>query len=229
MISFTPKYITFDCYGTLINFTMSALTRSLYAPTLITNPSFDMDRFLSFFTAYRLDECFGPYKPYKEVIASALRRTCARFDPAVISYDAQIAEQLYAAVPTWGPHPDVPEGLQRLVAKGYKLVILSNAADEQIMQNVAQLGAEFHAVVTAEQVKSYKPRMQGFEMMYERLGCRPEETLHVSSSLRYDLIVADGLGVGGTVLVKRAGEPEISGYGVHEVNTIGELADWLGC
>ena len=60
----------------------------------------------------------------------------------------------------------MPEALKR-VAKQIPLVILSNAMDDQIGINVAKFGAPFHAVFTAEQAQSYKPRMQGFEYMLD--------------------------------------------------------------
>ncbi len=60
-----------------------------------------------------------------------------------VEFKESEAEQYYLAVPTWGPHPDVPEGLSRF-AKKYKLVILSNASNDQIQSNVDKLGAPFH-------------------------------------------------------------------------------------
>lgn len=118
MIDFDPKYITFDCYGTLTEFGMSAVTRQLLADRI---PAKRIEDFLD-------DE----------------------------------------SVPTWGPHPDVPEPLS-VLAHRYPLVILSNAADEQIMSNVEKLGAPFHAVFTAEQAQAYKPRFRAFEYMLDQL------------------------------------------------------------
>ena len=57
-------------------------------------------------------------------------------------------------------------------------------------RNVAKLGAPFHRVYTAQQAQAYKPRLQAFEFMFDSLGCNPEDVLHVSSSLRYDLMSA---------------------------------------
>ena len=74
-------------------------------------------------------------------------------------------------------------------------MILSNAMNDQIQQNVAMLGAPFHRVYTAQQAQAYKPRLQAFEYMLDSLGCNPEDVLHVSSSLRYDLMSADDIGI----------------------------------
>jgi 2-haloacid dehalogenase len=121
----------------------------------------------------------------------------------------------------------VPEPLAAL-AQRYPLVILSNAADEQIQSNVDKLGAPFAAVYTAEQAQAYKPRLQAFEYMLDQLGCGPGDILHVSSSLRYDLMPAHDLRVTNKVYVSRGYEPSTPYYGYHEVNDIAGLAELLG-
>ena len=221
MIEFEPKYITCDCYGTLTAFGMSALTRELVADRV---PAARMEDFLDDFEAYRIDEVMGDWKPYERIIGDALCRACQRWN---IKYRDTDARAIYEAVPSWGPHPDVPEPLAAL-AQRYPLVILSNAADDQIMHNVDQLGAPFHAVYTAEQAKAYKPRLQAFEYMLEQLGCGPQDILHVSSSLRYDLIPAHDLRITNKVYVNRGYEPSTPYYGYHEVTDIGGLASLLG-
>ncbi|HEF4733184.1 haloacid dehalogenase type II [Burkholderia multivorans] len=221
MIQFEPKYITFDCYGTLTRFRMAEMAREVYGERL---SPVDLEAFVHAFAAYRLDEVLGAWKPYRDVVVNAIRRTCARVG---VKFDEAEAESFYHAVPTWGPHPDVPAGLSRL-AKQYKLVILSNASDDQIMSNVDKLGAPFHAVFTAQQAQSYKPRMQGFEYMFGKLGCKPEDVLHVSSSLRYDLMTAHDLGIKHKAFVNRGHEPGTPFYNYYEVSDIGHLATLLG-
>ena len=83
-------------------------------------------------------------------------------------------------------------------------MILSNASNDQIQSNVDKLGAPFHAVFTAQKAQAYKPRMQAFEYMLDKLGCGPEDILHVSSSLRYDLMTANDLGIKHKVFVRAA-------------------------
>jgi 2-haloacid dehalogenase len=130
-------------------------------------------------------------------------------------------------VPTWGPHPDVPEGLAR-VAKEIPLVILSNAMNAQIHDNVALLGAPFAHVFTAQDAQAYKPRLQAFEHMFDQLGCRPEECMHVSSSFRYDHMSAFDLHYGARVFVARGHEPSNPNYCTHEIKDIGGLAGVVG-
>lgn len=218
---FKPKYITFDCYGTLIRFRMGDMARELFPDRIAVE---NMEQFVKDFSAYRLDEVLGAWKPYAEVIHNAVKRTCRRWK---IEFRENEAKQIYEAVPTWGPHPDVPEPLAR-IAKHIPLVILSNASDDQIHHNVAKLGAPFHAVYTAQQAQAYKPRLQAFEYMLDQLGCGPEEILHVSSSLRYDLMSANDLGIRNKVFVARGHEPGIAEYGYREIKDIGGLPGVVG-
>ena len=221
MPALRPRFITFDCYGTLTRFQMGELAREIYADRI---PPERMETFVTDFTAYRMDEVLGAWKPYVDVLKNAVERTCKKHGIAFVEAEGQ---RFYDAVPTWGPHSDVPPALA-LVAKHFPLVGLSNAANEQIQQNVAQYGAPFHAVITAEQVQSYKPRMRGFEYMLDELGARPEELLHVSSSFRYDLMTAHDLGIRDKAWVNRGHEPPNPYYGYREIKDIGGLPGLLG-
>jgi len=221
MTVFKPKYVTFDCHGTLIYFAMADAARTLYGNQL-DEPR--MQKFIADFSAYRLDEVLGAWKPYEEVAYNALERTCRRNG---VPFRPEDARWVYEQVPTWGPHPDVPAGLAK-VAKEIPLVILSNAMNDQIPHNVAKLGAPFHAVYTAEQAQSYKPRMKGFEYMFDMLGCGPEDVCHVSSSFRYDLMTAHDLGIKNKVWVNRGHEPANPYYGYTEIKDISGLPGVFG-
>ncbi|RYB02562.1 haloacid dehalogenase type II [Lichenibacterium ramalinae] len=219
--TFRPKYISFDCYGTLTRFHMGEMAESLCGDRI---PAERMPRFVADFSAYRLDEILGVWKPYAEVIGNALRRTCALHG---VPYREADGAAIYEAVPTWGPHPDVPAGLSRVAGK-IPLVILSNAMTDQIPSNVEKLGAPFHRVYTAQQAQAYKPRFQAFEYMFDQLGARPEEMMHVSSSFRYDQMSAFDLHFGARVWVGRGHEPRNPHYFTHEIADIGGLAACCG-
>ena len=221
MTTFRPKFITFDCYGTLTHFDMAGASRRIYSETLSPDV---MEAFIRSFAAYRMDEILGAWKPYSDVVAGALERTCKLHH---VPFRTEDALQIYNEVPTWGPHPDVPAGLAR-VAKDIPLVILSNAMDNQIMSNVEKLGAPFHTVLTAEQTGTYKPQMNGFEYMLDILGCRPEDITHVSSSFRYDLMTAHDLGIKSKVWINRGHEPANPYYGYTEIRDISGLPGVFG-
>ena len=219
--SFTPKYISFDCYGTLIRFHMAEMARAFFADRI---PAESMDRMCHLFSCYRLDEALGPWQPYRELLRSAVARTAKAFG---VEYREADGDALYDAVPTWGPHVDVPGGLAKIGDK-IPLVILSNAMNDQIPHNVAMLGAPFHAVYTAESAQAYKPRMQAFEYMFDMLGCGPEGMMHVSSSFRYDQNTASDLGFGCRVFVGRGHEPSNAFYRDIEIPHIGCLPGVVG-
>lgn len=221
MTAFRPKFVTFDLYGTLTWFQMTDMAREVFKDRI---PADRMEAFVSDFSSYRYDEVLGAWKPYDEVIKNATRRVCRRWGIDYVEAEGQL---FYDAIPTWGPHPDVPEPLAR-VAKEFPLVMLSNASDNQIGSNVAKLGAPVHRVLTAEQAQAYKPRFRAFEYMLDELGCGPEDILHVSASIRYDILSAHYLGIGHKVYVNRGYEPSTPAYGYAEIRDIGGLPGVLG-
>lgn len=221
MANLRPKYITFDCYGTLTHFQMSNMTRKIFADRVAPDR---MDAFVRDFGAYRVDEVLGDWKPYNQVIANAIQRTCKTWK---LQLRPEEAKEFYDAIPSWGPHPDVPAPLKK-VAEKIPLVILSNATDTQIVHNVKLLEAPFHMVLTAQQAQAYKPRLRAFEYMIDMLACDPAELLHVSASLRYDLMSARDIGIRDTVYVNRGYEPSTPFYISHEISDISGLPGLVG-
>jgi 2-haloacid dehalogenase len=215
------KYMTFDCYGTLVDFQMSRTLEGVFGARL---PADRAEQFIRLASACRFDEVLGPWKPYQDVIGDATSRAARLMG---IEYRASDGERLYEAIGTWGPHPDVPAAL-RVLATRVPIVILSNASDRQIALNVARLGAPFHKVLTAEQARAYKPRFAAFLYMFEALGCRPEELIHVSSSIQYDHRPAADLGIGTRIFVNRGHERPQPWLGYHEVKDLSALPALLG-
>lgn len=221
MALFRPKYVTFDCHGTLINFQMADVARELYGD-MLDEPR--MVEFIRNFQAYRIDEVSQDWKPYADVVHNALARACRRNG---VPFKPEDAELIYSRIPTWGPHPDVPEGLARL-AQHIPLVILTNSMVSQISSNVARLGAPFHAVITAEEAGAYKPHLRAFEHMFDVLGCGPEEITHVSSSFRHDLMSAYDIGIKSKVWVNRGHEPANPFYEYTEISDVSKLPALFG-
>jgi 2-haloacid dehalogenase len=219
--TFRPRYVSFDCYGTLIHYQIADVTRSLLAGRL-TEP--ETERFLRQFSKYRYDQVCGSFYAYDQVLHDAYARTCARWN---LDVDEDAGRRLAAAVLTWGPHVDVPAPLKTL-AENYPLVILSNADTTYLDTSVPKLGADFHAVYTAEQAGVYKPRYQAFEYMLDELGASPEEMLHVSSHTRYDLMPADDLGFTHKIFLDRGYDPQSPAYNYRTVASLDELNTLLG-
>ena len=101
--------VTFDCYGTLTDFRVGDVTRARLAERVAADR---MTAFLEDFSAHRLDEVLGAWKPYKEVLHRSLERTCRRWG---VAFDPADAQAIVDAVPTWGPHADVPAPLAKVI------------------------------------------------------------------------------------------------------------------
>ncbi len=216
-----PKYISFDCYGTLINFQMADVARELYADRIAPQ---NMAQFTRDFSSFRLDEVMGDWKPYDQIVCNAIERTCRRWG---VEYRDNEGLKFYEAVPSWNPWPEVPAALAKLATE-YKLVILSNSMNDLIPHSVAKLGAPFHRVYTAQQAGAYKPRLQAFEYMIDQLGCSPDDILHVSSSHRYDHLSADDIGIKNRVFIARGHEPSWPVWGAHEIKDASGLPALVG-
>jgi 2-haloacid dehalogenase len=221
LLGFKPKYITFDCYGTLTNFQMNEAVRPLIEGVI---PPERTNEFLRDFRAYRMDEVLGEFKLYPVVLRDSWQRTCNRWR---IQFKPSDVDAIIAALGSWGPHPDVPEPLQKL-ASHYPLVILSNAVDDILAGNVAKLGADFHRVFTAEQARAYKPRYQAFEYMLDQLEVDRSQILHVSSHIWYDVIPAHELGIKHKVYVNRGYDPSTPFYEYAETTDLTGVPDLLG-
>jgi 2-haloacid dehalogenase len=218
---FKPRFISFDCYGTLINFEMGPTARRLFEDRVRADR---MPAFLDSFRAYRLDEVLGAWKPFFDVIENAIQRACKVHG---VAYRDSDAVALYGAIPHFKPHPDVVEVLKS-IAPHVPLVLLSNSMIDLIPASVSHLKAQFHEVITAEEAQAYKPRMQAFEYMFDRLGCAPDQMMHVSSSFRYDLMTANDLGFMARTFIDRNHEPACDGYGVQRITDVRQLPSLLG-
>jgi 2-haloacid dehalogenase len=220
-MTFSPKFITFDCHGTMIFYDMAGAVHDHYGDTLSPDA---LKVFIRNFAAYRLDEVLGAWKPYADVVHNSLERTCKRNG---VPFDPKIATEIYERVPTWGPHADVTAGLSKIAGK-IPLVALTNAMNNQIPQNIANLGVPVDHVFTAEDAQAYKPQMRAFEYMFDQLGCGPEDVLHVSSSFRYDLMTAHDLDITHKAWVNRGHEPANPYYGYTEISDISGLPALVG-
>jgi 2-haloacid dehalogenase len=218
---FRPTYVSFDCYGTLISWQMTPITKELVGDRI---PTQSWDQFVADFRAIRYDQVCGDYYAYTQVLQDAFERVCRRWG---IEAQADAGERFAAGVRSWGPHEDVPVPLKEM-GQHYKLVILSNADDSFLEESVPRLGADFHAVYTAEQAGFYKPRYGAFEYMLEQLDATPEQFVHVSSHTRYDLLPAYDLGFRNLVYLDRGYDPVTTGYGYETVKSLDDVNKMLG-
>jgi 2-haloacid dehalogenase len=210
-----PTYLTFDCYGTLIDFAIDDVTRRTLGPRL---DGVDAGAFLREFESIRFQEVLGAYRPYREVLRRSLAEAMRRFG---LDYREEDGAAIVAAVPTFGPFPEVPGVLDRL-RRSCKLVIISNTEDDLIAGNVQKIGVPFHRVITAEQARAYKPSPAIFAYVLRELGATPDEILHVAQGFAYDIMPAHDLGWN-RVWINRRGQAGDPAYGPYR-----ELPDLTG-
>jgi 2-haloacid dehalogenase len=216
-----PRWVTFDCYGTLVDFDLSAATLDLLGRRAAR---VDLPEFFRVFENIRFHEVLGPYRPYRDVLRHSLERVMRRYG---LGYRAADGEALVAAVPRFGPFPDVPPALARL--RGHvRLAIVSNTDDDLIAGNLQHIGVPFDRVVTAEQARAYKPSLATFDYLLDQLGCQAGEIVHVAQGFSYDIKPAHALGWQ-RVWVNRFGQAGDPAYGpYHELPDLTALPVLLG-
>jgi 2-haloacid dehalogenase len=216
-----PRFATFDMNGTLIQFRINDAIREVLDDRL---PAEAADDFLKACKAYRIDECTGAYKPFHQIIGDSMERASRRFG---FEFRASDAQAVYEHIPTWGPYPGVTEALNRL-AEEVPLVILTNSDTAHAVRLAENLQAPFEAVISAEQMRMYKPRLGAFEYMFTEIGAGPEDIVHVSASPMYDLRPAAILGIENKVYMDRGFEHDEHWLGYERITDIADLPALFG-
>lgn len=197
-----PKVITFDCYGTLVQW-YEVLLREIAAFLVARDrDSAGASAVLDAFSRHsRRLEAERPHRLYKDILRLAFRAALAEHGLAPADGDA---ERLASAIPTMGPHFEVPGALRRLRER-YRLAIFTNSDDDLIVHNVARIGVPFDFVITAERARAYKPSRRLFEYGYRTMGVSKDETVHVAMGMFLDMKACHDLGVRG-IWVNRLGQ-----------------------
>jgi 2-haloacid dehalogenase len=196
--------LTFDCYGTLIDWEsgiFAALQPLLRGGGPARNAALE-----AFARHESAQEAETPGMLYPEVLARVHRRLAAEW-----SLPATEADHLAfgASVPDWPAFPDSAEAL-RYLQGFYKLVILSNVDRTSFAASNARLGVTFDAVYTAEDIGSYKPDPANFRYMLDALAARglpPAAILHTAQSLFHDHAPARKFGLATAWIDRRHESP----------------------
>jgi 2-haloacid dehalogenase len=191
------EVVTFDCYGTLINWEagiLPALRRILAAHAKTA----DDGTLLKLYGDFEMRAEQGKFQPYHEVLASVVSQFGTEFG---FTPTLDELRSLAASLPKWKPWPDTVAALHRLKAR-FRLVILSNVDDDLFAGTRPKLGVEFDEVITAQQAQAYKPSLKIFELALSRIQTPAHRVLHVGQSIYHDVIPAQALGLA-TVWVNR--------------------------
>jgi 2-haloacid dehalogenase len=198
--------ISFDCYGTLIDWEsgiLPVLRRVLGSHG--QSQRLSDAAILELYGEFEAEAESGPYKSYREVLQSVVRAFADRLD--FQSTSAEI-RSLHESVHTWPPFPDTVAALREL-QKRYKLVVISNIDDDLFAETRKHLQVEFDAVITAEQARSYKPSINNFQLALRTLALSPDRLLHAAQSTYHDVVPARSLGISTVWVNRKSARPGI--------------------
>jgi 2-haloacid dehalogenase len=199
------EWLSFDCYGTLIDWETGLL--GYLRPFLRAKGCAISDtQILALYSEFEPREQSGHYRGYRDVLASVVRDFAQelRFEVS----DGEAAG-LAESIRNWQPFVDTVGGLQQLHSR-YKLAVLSNIDDDLLAYTAPKMEVRFDAVVTAQQVHSYKPSLNNFEALLRRHAIPRERLLHVAESLYHDVAPAHQLGIATVWVNRRQGKEAAS-------------------
>ncbi len=180
--------ITFDCYGTLVDWRagLSRSFRELFGSAIEDR----LDELFDTYVRIEADVEADEFRPYWRVLATVVERLADRFGLELHPERTGLPAQM---LPDWPVFADTNEALVRLKQR-YRLGVLSNIDRDLFAATARQLDVVFDFVVTAEDVRAYKPARAHFHRLFESHG-RCETTLHVAQSLFHDGGPANQLGL----------------------------------
>jgi 2-haloacid dehalogenase len=196
--------LTFDCYGTLIDWEAGILAALRTALPVVSAP--DDDALLEDYANAEAALEAGPYRRYREIAGEAMAAVArAR---GVEPTPGDVA-RLGGSVVDWPAFPDSHDALVRLQTR-FRLGVLTNCDDDLFAASRRRLDVDFDWIVTAQQVGSYKPSERNFLALFDRLGSdgvTPERILHVAQSLFHDHVPAQRLGLRSVWIDRRHDRP----------------------
>jgi 2-haloacid dehalogenase len=214
--------LSFDCYGTLIDWEagIAAVLRRWAAAHGLDRT--DEQLLTAYSTHEAQAEADHPTDLYPRILARAMR---ALGDDLGVPVGDDEAEALAVSVPDWPAFPDSAEALRRL-SRRYKLIILSNVDRASFAGSNQRLGVRFTSILTAQDIGSYKPSPRNFEALtreVERLGIAEGRLLHVAQSLFHDHVPAKAAGLPTVWINRRRDNP---GWGATPAPQGDVTPDW---
>jgi 2-haloacid dehalogenase len=178
-----PEWITFDCYGTLIDTETGYVQawKELLADKGLSQEAEVADLMRLAGKGYwRLIE--GPYIKFREVLRHSSEDALRQCGLPVEEGDGQHIADAYGTFP---PFPDV-NPILTILRKEFKLAIISNVDNDIVAKSIASMGVEFDGIYTAEKCRAYKPSPIPFEYALNQMQVAPERVLHVAFGYEFD-------------------------------------------
>jgi len=213
--------ITFDCYGTLIDWESGIADAFLEAAR---NDGLTLSRHDVLQAYHQLEQVVQRehYLPYRQILAETATRVASALAwPLSADRSAFLADSL----PRWKPFADTNGALERLRSAGFRLGILSNIDDDLLAGTRRHFTVDFDLIITAQQVGSYKPAPGHFLAAKEIIG--DARWLHAAQSNFHDIVPVNAMGVPTAWVNRRAGTPLPGGVPTYEVHDMAGLAELL--
>ncbi len=188
MTPLSTTWVTFDCYGTLIDWETGI--REFFRDAIGRDEG--LNELIEEWEEIQFQMIQGPYRRYAEILRESLREA---FERRGIEYRPEMGEAFVHALPGWKPFAETNPALERLRAKGLKLGIISNIDDALLAETVKHFPVPFDLLLTAEQARGYKPGDAGMRLALARIGLPARQVTHVAFGDRYDLATARSCGM----------------------------------
>lgn len=205
--------LSFDCYGTLIDWE-TGIVNALQPLATRSGKGLDREQILEVFGRHESpQQTLTPDALYPVILGSVYDRIAKEWALEPIAAER---ERFATSVKDWPAFPDSVEAL-RYLKQHFKLVILSNIDRNEFKLSEAKLGVEFDHIVTAQDVGSYKPNPNNFTYMIDLLGkagIQKTDILHTAESLYHDHVPGNAAGLAGAWIHRRHGK---EGFGATHV------------
>ena len=213
------KWLTFDCFGTLIDWRHGIQTTGE-----LLFPGRGAE-FLDAYIALEAEvESEGSFKRYRAVLTDTTRRAARQLGFELKPDDATA---LVSTIPYWPPFDDVGPALAELRRDGWKFALLTNCDRDIIALTQRRLPASFDAVVTAEDVSAYKPNPAHFRLFQSTFGSSAVAWIHVAQSYFHDIRPTHDLGIA-RIWVNRQGQPDDPSLADAVIGDLTQLPDTVG-
>ena len=195
-----PKAITFDCYGTLIDW--ESAIQQFFAESLELKGfgNVDPQTLQTEWEESQFQYIQEKYRPYRQVLRDTLKMV---FNNYRIPTNNEECDEFADSMGYWKPFPDTRDAILEL-QKLVKVALITNTDDSIIAQTEQTIGVKFDEIITAEQAGAYKPSLEGFQLARKRLGLKVSQIWHAGFGFKYDIVPAKKLGYT-TVWVNRQG------------------------
>jgi 2-haloalkanoic acid dehalogenase type II len=177
-----PSIISFDCYGTLVDWE-SGITEAFVQAAASYGITIDPGTVIVHYAEAEAAVEAGGYRSYREVLTECALQVAQRLGWQLPRNEASF---LVESLPSWRAFPDTNAALRQLREEGMHLAILSNTDRDLLAASRRHLDVDFDFVVTAEDVRSYKPEAGHFLAARERIGSQP--WIHAGASIFHDIV-----------------------------------------